>query len=517
MRVSTHRSRQFCFAALGIILLTVAIRLPSLLHPEPIDSEAMYSVVADEIVDGGRPYIDAVERKPPLLFWTYAAIFKVAGEFNWKALHFVALVWTLCAMSGLYLIARELFDRNTGLIAALFYGIFQPLWMWKTLSFDGETVMNLPIILAWAIAFRQSSSRLRPELFAAGALLAAAFLLKQPAAISAVPLGTYLLLPSYRTSRRLTRTNSIIQATMLTGGFFAALGLVTIVLWKQGILRDAVYWTIADHDVPHVFWQKGILITLVFLGTCLPLVIGAIMAFRDQSKIWAERTAERTGLFGLLAASAIGAAAGARFYPHYYVQLIPPLALLAAPWYARLWSRTMQPPHWLLRPAVTYTWLALTVAAFSVEDWTALASRRAPSEAGRYLFTHSDPADRIFVWGQSSAIYLDAERRPACRYITTFPLTGKVFGGPVPGFDTRSRILPGAWSNLERDFARHPPTYIIDVQADPKTAEYPVRDFPILAKLLKERYQPVARTAEGVIYQRNDYRVLAQHSPKSNL
>ena len=58
---------------------------------------------------------------------------------------------------------------------------------------------------------------------------------------------------------------------MLTAGFFAALGLVTIVLWKQGILHDAFYWTIADHDVPHVFWQKGIVNTLTFLGACLPL------------------------------------------------------------------------------------------------------------------------------------------------------------------------------------------------------------------------------------------------------
>ena len=104
MGAPTHSSRQFRFAALGIILLTVVIRLPSLLHPQPIDSEAMYSVVANEIVDGGRPYIDAVERKPPLLFWTYAAVFKVAGKFNWKALHIVALVWTLCAMAGLYVI-----------------------------------------------------------------------------------------------------------------------------------------------------------------------------------------------------------------------------------------------------------------------------------------------------------------------------------------------------------------------------------------------------------------------------
>ena len=302
MGAPIHSSRQFRFAALGIILLTVAIRLPSLLHPRPIDSEEMYSVVANEIVDGGRPYADAVERKPPLLFWTYAAVFKIAGKFNWKALHIVALVWTLCAMAGLYVIGCELFDRNTGLIAAFFYSVFQPWWTWKNLSFDGEMLMNLPIICAWAIAFRRGSSRLRPELFLAGALLGAAFLLKQPAAIAAVPLGIYLLLPSYRASRSLTRTNSIIQAAILTAGFFAVLGLVTIVLWKQGILHDAFYWTIADHDVPHVFWQKGIVNTLTFLGVCLPLVIGAILACRDKDEIWAGKTAERTALLGLLAA-----------------------------------------------------------------------------------------------------------------------------------------------------------------------------------------------------------------------
>src|SRR6266700_390406 len=216
MGAPTHSSRQFRFAALGIILLTVVIRLPSLLHPQPIDSEAMYSVVANEIVDGGRPYIDAVERKPPLLFWTYAAVFRMAGKFNWKALHVVALVWTLCAMAGLYAIGNELFGSNTGLIAALFYTVFQPWWTWKNLSFDGEMLMNLPIIWAWAIALGRSSSRLRPELSAAGALLGVAFLLKQPAAIAAVPLGIYLLLPSYRASRGFTPTNSIIQATTFT-------------------------------------------------------------------------------------------------------------------------------------------------------------------------------------------------------------------------------------------------------------------------------------------------------------
>ena len=492
--------RQLQFAALGIVVLTVATRLPSLLHPQPIDDEAAYSVVANEIVDGGRPYIDATDRKPPLLFWTYAAMFEVAGKYRWKALHLVALVWTLCAMAGLYVVGRDLFCRDTGLIAALFYSVFQPWWTWKTLSFNGEVLMNLPIIWAWAIAFHRSSSRLRPELFAAGVLLGSAFLLKQPAAIAAVPLGIYLLLPSYRTQRGLTRADSIIQGMILTLGFFAALGSVAIVLWKQGILHDAVYWTFAAEDVPYVFWQKGIVVTVAFLAVCVPLVFGAIIACRDKGEIWAGRMAERTALLGLLAASAIGAAAGARFYPHYYIQLIPPLALLAAPYYARLWSGTIRPRYWLLRPMVTYTWLALTIVVLSIVQWAGLSQRRAPSEAGRYLFTHSAPDDRIFVWSQNAKIYLEAHRRPACRYTTTFPLTGLVFGGPIPGFDTRYRIMPGAWTTLEEDLARHPPAYILDGEADPKTAEYPVKDFPILARFLKERYQPAARTADGVIY-----------------
>jgi 4-amino-4-deoxy-L-arabinose transferase-like glycosyltransferase len=498
--VPAHRSRPLLLGAFGIILLTIAIRLPSLVHPRAIDSEAMYSVVANEIVDGGRPYIDAVERKPPLLFWTYAAIFKIAGKFNWDALHFVALIWTLCTMAGLYAIGRELFDRDVGLIAALFYTVFQPWWTWKNLALDGEMLMNLPIVWAWATAFRRGASRMRPELFLSGALLCGAFLLKQPAAIAAVPLGIYVLLPSYRASRSLTTTNSIIQAAMLTLGFFVTLGSVTIILWKQGILHEAFYWTIADHDVPHVFWQKAIVTTVIFLGACLPLIIGTIISCRNRNEIWSGRIAEQIALLGLLIVSAIGAAAGGRFYPHYYVQLIPPLALLAAPYYAQLWSRKIQPSHWLLRPTTTYAWLALTVVVFSIKHWMGLVSQRVPFEAGRYLLTHSAPGERIFVWGQSPEIYLDAHRRPACRYITTFPLTGYVFGGPIPGFDTRSRILPGAWSTMEQDFARHPPTYIVDVQPGPKSEQYPVKNFPILASLLAERYQPVARTREGEIY-----------------
>src|SRR5207237_5970182 len=134
-------------------------------------------------------------------------------------LHIVALVWTLATMAGLYMIGTRLFDRNTGLIAALFYSVFQPCGRAQNIAFDGEPLMNLPIVWAWVIGFRRSSSRIRPELLLSGALLGAGFLLKQPAAIAAVPLGIYLLLPRYLTSETLLRSVSVTRPAMLSTGF----------------------------------------------------------------------------------------------------------------------------------------------------------------------------------------------------------------------------------------------------------------------------------------------------------
>lgn len=491
--------RQFQFAALALVLLTIVVRLPSLVHPRAIDDEAVYSVVANEIVDGGQPYRDAVERKPPLLFWTYAAIFRLAGKYNWYALHTVALLWTLCTMAGLYMIGKELFDGEVGLIAALLYSIFQPWAHFTNLAFNGEMLMNLPIVWAWGIAFGQSPSRLRPELAIAGALLCAAFLLKQPGAIAAVPLGIYLLLPSYRLSRAITGTASVIQAALLTAGFFTLLGLIVIVLQIQGIFSDALYWTVSAQQIPHVFWQNGILATLAFTVTCLPLIIGAAPALRDSQKMWTAKSAERLALFGLLVASAIGTAAGGRFYPHYYIQLVPPLALLAAPHLRAVFRQRILRP---LPPAAICIWLALTVVSFSIAHWCELIPRRKPTETGQYLATHAAANDRIFIWGRSAAqYYLDAHRRPACRYVVTFPLTGFIFGGPLPDVDTRRWITPGAWANLQKDFDKHPPVYIADLYATPD-AQYPIRDFAVLSTILAQNYRPVAQINNAIIYQR---------------
>jgi hypothetical protein len=338
------------------------------------------------------------------------------------------------------------------------------------------------------------------ELVGAGALLAAGFLLKQPAAIAAVPTGVYLLLPAYREQAGYTVAQSLVQAGLLTAGFFGTLGFVALILQGQGILADAFFWTITAHDVPMIFWSRAFEHTAAFVGSCLPLCIAAALSLRPEV-FGPERRAERTTLILLVAVSALGVAAGGRFYPHYYIQLVPPLALLAAPALTSL-RGDHRARRWL-RPSMLRGAAAVAAAAFSIAGWIVLATEPGPTESGRYIREHSSPGDRIFVWGQAPGIYLDAERRPASRYITTFALTGYIFGPPLPGVDTRQRIIPGAWMQLVEDLTAHPAAYIVDVQSDP-AVQYPVDEFPPLANLLAERYRPAARTAEGVIYRVND-------------
>lgn len=497
----------------GLFLFVAITRAPALLSPKALDDEQVYAVVATEMLHGGRPYLDAVERKPPLLFFLYEQILRVSGTGNWFGLHLVMVLWTLATMVVLYFIASRLFDRATGYWAAMLYALFAAWADYRSLALNGELLMNLPATAAVAIALHRGSSRVRPELILAGALVAIAFLLKQPSGIVALALGLYLLLPAYRAQRNLEWSHSLLHGGLLTVGFLGVFSVTAWLLWKAGILSPAIYWTVLDHGVETgpttgIFWRGALERGAFFTLSTLPLMIGGLEAVHPRlrgRRLWRGREAELTGLLLLLLVSLVGVSASGQFLYHYFLQLLPPLVLLAAPVFAEAgrstWSR-----RWLLpsRP-VLLTWLVLSSIVFLVVNSLGVANHDEPGSAAVYVRDHSEPSDRLFVWGQGdrfTGFYLDSGLRPAARYIASYPLTGHIFGIWNPRLDTSHRIVPGAWDSLQVDFERHPPRYVIDTDGLLQPPTYPIAKYPFLRDYLARHYREVHRAVDGVVFER---------------
>jgi 4-amino-4-deoxy-L-arabinose transferase-like glycosyltransferase len=351
-----------------------------------------------------------------------------------------------------------------------------------------------------------------------GFLLCCAFLIKQPAAIAALPVGMYVLLPAYRAQRHLRLRHSVVHASLLTTSYFLTLGIVALVLHHQGILGEAYYWTIGDHALVHgltdpVFWRLGVGMSLAFAVAWHPLVCLCCLSVREcctrGARYWAHLRAEYTALLMLLGCSFVGVAAGGQFQLHYFHQLLPALVLLGAPVLTAIWTHTRTYRFFLLQPRTLQVLLASTAAGFLIANTITLWLQRPENELSTYVREHSTPADKVFFWGQVDYLYTEARRRPASRYINAAPLTGYIWGSPTrfdPDYDTTYRILPGAWDMLQAEFQQSPPLFFVDTDPETRAKKYPPWRYPFLKHLLEQDYEVVLSTPKGVIYRRIDRR-----------
>jgi hypothetical protein len=133
----------------------------------------------------------------------------------------------------------------------------------------------------------------------------------------------------------------------------------------------------------------------------------------------------------------IGVSASGYFFPHYFQQLLPPLALAAAAGAERLdgiqlwrklpsWSRRVALGSILaLLPAmVSYPFLFIYTPAEAVRKIYPRDFCAEMPELGRRIASVSPADGRVFIFGAEPELLFYARRASATRYIFLFPLYG---------------------------------------------------------------------------------------------
>jgi 4-amino-4-deoxy-L-arabinose transferase-like glycosyltransferase len=158
-----------------------------------------------------------------------------------------------------------------------------------------------------------------------------------------------------------------------------------------------------------------------------------------------------------------------RPYDHYFLMLLPPMALLTASLVAELLSFPLTPANVRRRvrsPAIIAALFALVMLRPLVGNLvlrartTGIVPPRASSQVVQtadYVRAHSDPADPLLVWGLSGGVYFLAQRPPASRFLFAFPLLTRTYGDSV---------APDFLSELRRS----PPAIIVDAAVSDESA-----------------------------------------------
>jgi len=235
----------------------------------------------------------------------------------------------------------------------------------------------------------------------------------------------------------------------------------------------------------------------VFLIAHAVIIALAVLAIR--------RWKHEVDLWLWTASGAIAVLGGLRFFPHYYLQVLPPLCLLAT---GTLTSWKFALRRWVT--AMLALVLVSTTIFYEAEAFAATDSRdaRVAFDVATYFRRHTAYDDRVFVWGHAPEVYWASDRLPATRFPTTGFLTG-ASGGRPPDRVGMQYATSGAWDQFLDDLRRHPPSLVVDMStADQRNARfYPPKRFPLFGKYLNSpQFHRVAVIDGATIYRRDGTR-----------
>ena len=468
--MSPRRQSALFFAA--IFAVTLALRL---CHSNVLWADEDYHIAAGiQTLYGKVLYGDLWYDKPPLAAWIYAAMGGFAG---WPLRLFDAL-YVLAICVAIWRFARDLWGRREAMLAAGLMAFF--------LDFDlpsavipmvPDFFMLLPAIVAIDCAWKGKP-------LASGLWCGAAFLFHTK--------GLFVLaacaILAWRTLPALFLGFALPNVALVAG--LAAAGALPQ-YFRQVWEWSAAYASSSPELHPV---ENGLRRTADWLGFHAALTLGAAAFW------WERRKRENYWLAGWLLLSFAGAALGARFYPRYFLQLLPPMVMMAASALSRRKALAVLAAVALLVPLVRfgprYVTLARDIVTGRPTQWADTALDRDSHAAAALVNARQHPGDTLFVWGYRPGIFVYTRMPVASRFWDSQPLTG------VPAdrhLGETLAVLPEQAARHRTEFAASRPTFVVDSLSlwNPSLA---LDRYPEL-RLWLARYKLVARTPLSLVYE----------------
>ncbi|MEJ0090629.1 MAG: glycosyltransferase family 39 protein [Limisphaerales bacterium] len=401
--------------------------------------EGEYAYAGQLLLQGVPPYQAAWNMKFPGTYFSYALLMAVFGQ-TAEGIHLGIILVTSLSITFMFFIGRMLLSDLGGLMAAGLFGMMSAIPWTYGLAGHATHLVVLFVCAGSCALLRAEGKFSRMWLIFAGAAFGTAVLMKQHAAVFCVAAGAWLIWQKLKQKSRWFTPLALFVAGVALPLVLTAAGLALCGVWNR-----FTFWTIeyarqyvsilAMSTVPKTFAER---FGPIFFSAVWPWLLGlaalGLIFFKTQ-----QRRAVVAGA-GLFFAGLVALCPGFYFRGHYFLMVMPGLALLTATLLLKMaiWLKKFpRIPQLRFLPPCLFLVVVVELFLRNGTDWFLSSPDQVCREIygnspfpespaiAAYLAANSSPTDTVAVLGSEPQIFFLAHRRSATGYIYVYSLTEK--------------------------------------------------------------------------------------------
>jgi hypothetical protein len=468
---------------LAALLATSAIRIHLLEAPLERD-EGEYAYAGQLILQGSLPYEHIYNMKWPGTYYAYALIEALLGD-TIGGIRLGILAISAAEAALVYLIARKLLDPPAAAAAGVTYAALSVAP--GTLAFFGHATHFVVICaLAAVVLIQRALEQKRLWLyFLAGLCAGLAPVMKQPGVVFTVFVAAYWGWQELKAES--SRRTIAGRGAALLAGAVVPFAAVLFTVWWNGSFDTFWLWTVEYPryygeaidllDVPQAFAKQW------YWTVRNELLFWIVAGFGTAALFWQPKTRRAAPfLIGLLVLSLAGVFPGRTFRTHYFILMLPAVALLVgnATFVARRWLGQRRP---VLGQACAACLVVIPLGASVAGNADFYFCQSPPAAVnahyqflpfaecvtvGNYVRAHTSPSDRIVVIGSEPQIYFYARRMAATGFVYTFSMM------------ERQPYAHQFQEQMIQEIERDPPLYFVHVRPSYSWLPFPDSDPTLL-------------------------------------
>ena len=412
---------------ISVIFIVVLLMRFNTFVSLPDRDASIFAYTGSLILDGGLPYLNSWDHKPPLIYLLNAGIFKMFGK-GFSQIAIFEFIWIIISVICFYKLALNFFKKSVSLFITLFFAVIFGNDMFVQSYGMTETYMILPAMLSVYYIFRFYKTGLLRYVLLSGIMCCLSFMFRQTGILIILPVLISFMYQLKKSQIRLKTVFvyfigiiipiiPIINWFWFKGAFFDYIDQVFI--FNSIYIKEAGFSYFENLKTSYLIKYPALLISFIAGYFCVI--------------IFEKKVLNRIVLLSWFLADLFSVVISRRFFDHYFIQMLPVMVLISGYFFSFIFNK--------FNKIVTLALIILTLCfsgviqkmnfffakTFSGKSICILNDRKFlcredQKEILYWTLENTSVKDKLFIWGAEDWIFFLTDRKCSSRYSYVYPL-----------------------------------------------------------------------------------------------